>query len=83
MATRWLDHVYFQTKDCGECPALASRDLERACPIRICTIRTDFGKEFTDRIFGLRQRAATGEHEFDKLCAELGIEHRLTPPKSP
>ena len=31
----------------------------------------------------LRKRAATGEHEFDKLCAELGIEHRLTPPKSP
>jgi len=41
------------------------------------------GKEFTDRLFGLRKRAATGDHEFDKLCAELGIEHRLTPPKSP
>lgn len=40
-------------------------------------------KEFTDRLFGLRKRAATGEHEFDKLCTELGIEHRLTPPKSP
>ena len=35
------------------------------------------------RLFGLRKRSATGEHEFDKLCAELGIEHRLTPPKSP
>ncbi len=23
------------------------------------------------------------EHEFDQLCAEFGIEHRLTPPKSP
>ena len=34
----------------------------------------DNGKEFTDRLFGLRKRAATGEHEFDKLCAELGIE---------
>jgi len=41
------------------------------------------GKEFTDRLFGLRKRAATGEHEFDKLCTELSIEHRLTPPKSP
>ena len=59
------------------------RDLERACPIRIRTILTDNGKEFTDRLFGLRKRAATGEHEFDKLCAELGIEHRLTPPRSP
>ena len=59
------------------------RDLERACPICIRTILTDNGKEFTDRLFGLRKRAATGEHEFDTLCAELGIEHRLTPPKSP
>jgi hypothetical protein len=37
--------------------------------------------QFTDRLFGLRKRAATGEHEFDKLCADLDIEHRLTPPK--
>ncbi len=25
----------------------------------------------------------TGEHEFDKLCTELGIEHRLTKPRTP
>jgi hypothetical protein len=31
-------------------------------------------------LFGLRKRAATGQHEFDLLCAELGIEHRLAPP---
>ena len=59
------------------------RDLERACPIRIRTILTDNGKEFTDRLFGLRKRVATGAHEFDTLCAALNIEHRLTPPKSP
>jgi transposase InsO family protein len=59
------------------------RDLERACPIRIRTILTDNGKEFTDRLFGLRKRVATGKHEFDLFCAELGIEHRLTPPRSP
>ena len=51
--------------------------------MRIQTILTDNGKEFTDRLFGLRKRAATGAHEFDKLCAALEIEHRLTPPKSP
>ena len=44
---------------------------------------TDNGKEFTDRLFASRARAPSGEHEFDLLCAELGIEHRLTPPKSP
>ena len=53
------------------------RDLERACPLRIRTILTDNGKEFTDRLFGLRKRAATGEHEFDALCTELDIGHRL------
>jgi len=29
------------------------------------------------------QRAQSGEHEFDRLCSELNIEHRLTPPRSP
>jgi len=43
----------------------------------------DNGKAFTDRLFGLRKRAATGQHEFDLLCAELGIEHRLAPPMRP
>jgi transposase InsO family protein len=47
------------------------------------TRRRCYGKEFTDRLFGVRKRSTTGKHEFDKLCAELGIEHRLTPPKSP
>ncbi len=44
---------------------------------------TDNGKEFTDRLFASRARAASGNHEFDLLCTEFGIEHRLTPPKSP
>lgn len=35
------------------------------------------GKAFTDRLFGLRRRAPTGNHDFDRLCAELGIGHRL------
>jgi transposase InsO family protein len=44
---------------------------------------SDNGKEFTDRLFGLRMRAQSGKHEFDKLCTALNIEHRLTPPRSP
>ena len=47
------------------------------------SFRRCYGKEFTDRLFASRARAPSGEHEFDLLCAELGIEHRLTPPKSP
>ncbi len=59
------------------------RDLERAAPMRITRVLTDNGKEFTDRLFGLRRRAATGNHEFDRLCTGFGIEHRLAPPMRP
>jgi len=45
--------------------------------MRIRTILTNNGKEFTDRLFGLRKRAQSGKHEFDKLCTALDIEHRL------
>ena len=51
--------------------------------MKITRVLTDNGKAFTDRLFGLRRRAATGQHEFDLLCAELGIEHRLAPPMRP
>lgn len=51
--------------------------------MRITRIFTDNGKEFTDHLFGLGKRAATGSHEFDQLRTELGIEHRLTPPMHP
>lgn len=51
--------------------------------MKITRVLTDNGKAFTDRLFGLRKRAATGQHEFDLLCAERGIEHRLTPPMRP
>ena len=44
---------------------------------------TCYGKEFTDRLFGLHRRAPSGNHDFDRLCAELEIEHRLTPPMRP
>ena len=44
---------------------------------------TCYGKEFTDRLFGLRRRGPTGNHDFDRLCTDLGIEHRLAPPMHP
>ena len=54
-----------------------------AVPYQVHTILTDNGKEFTDRLFGLRRRGRTGNHDFDRLCADLGIEHRLAPPMHP
>jgi len=81
-ATRWVFVRVYNSKTAANARRFL-RDLERACPIRIRTILTDNGKEFTDRLFGLRKRAQSGEHEFDRLCSELDIEHRLTPPRSP
>ena len=59
------------------------RDQERAYPIRICTILPDNGKEFADHLFDLRKRTTTGQNEFGTLFSALGIEHRLTPQRSP
>ena len=79
---RWVFVRVFKSKTAANARRFL-RDLERACPLRIRTGLTDNGKEFTDRLFGLRKRAATGRHEFDQLCAGLGIEHRLAPPQHP
>jgi transposase InsO family protein len=81
-ATRW---VFMRI-----CPAQTAanarrvlRDLERAAPMKITRVLTDTGKALTGRLFGLRKRSPTGQHEFDRLCADLGIEHRLAPPMRP
>ena len=81
-ATRWVFIRVYNNKTAANARRFL-RDLERACPIHIRTILTDNGKEWTCRLFGLRKRPATGAHAFDQLCADLDIEHRLTPPKSP
>jgi len=68
--------------------------LAKACPIKITRLLTENepqakfqrsynGKEFTDRLFGTRDCQPSGEHEFDQLCQALGIEHRLTKPRTP
>jgi transposase InsO family protein len=57
--------------------------LHKACPLKINKILTDNGKEFTDRLFASRERVPSGNHEFDLLCRDLGIEHRLTKPRTP
>lgn len=81
-ATRWVFVRIYPAQTAANARRFL-RDLERAAPMKITRVLTDNGKAFTDRLFGLRKRAATGQHEFDLLCAELGIEHRLTPPMRP
>jgi transposase InsO family protein len=57
--------------------------VAKAALLKIKTLLPDNGKEFTDRWFGKRAKDGSGEHEFDTLCHALGIEHRLTKPRTP
>jgi len=81
-ATRWV-FVQIKSNKSAASAAAFLKALRKACPIKITRILTDNGKEFTDRLFASRERKASGQHEFDLLCAELGIEHRLTRPRRP
>lgn len=56
--------------------------VQKAAPCHMRTTLTDNGSEFTDRLFN-RQKQPSGEHEFDYLCAALGVEYRLAKPRGP
>lgn len=81
-ATRWV-FVQIKTHKTAAAARAFLNALSRAAPFKIRTLLTDNGKEFTDRLFGKRERDASGQHEFDALCEALGIEHRLTRPRTP
>ena len=80
-ATRW---VYLRTyRDQSETSSSDFlRRLGQAAPMKISTVLTDNGSQFTDR-FTSKTRTPTGQHVFDRTCASLGIEHRLCPPRHP
>lgn len=44
---------------------------------------TDNGKESADRLFASSEREPSGRPVFDQLRDILGIEHRLTKPRTP
>lgn len=81
-ATRWVHVEIKQDKTARSARAFLAA-VSKACPLKITKILTDNGKEFTDRLFASREREPTGQHQFDLLCKELGIEHRLTKPRHP
>ena len=81
-ATRWVFGAIKANKTAASARSFL-KALHKACPIRIQKLLTDNGKEFTDRLFASRARQPTGNHEFDLLCTALGIEHRLTRPRTP
>jgi len=81
-ASRWVYVAIKPHKTAAAAKAFLNA-LYKTCPIKISHILTDNGKEFTVRLFGSRDRQATGNHEFDQLCQALDIEHRLTQPRTP
>ena len=81
-ATRWV-FVQLKTNKTAASAQAFLKALHKACPLKITKLLTDNGKEFTDRLFASREREPSGNHEFDQLCQELGIEHRLTRPRTP
>lgn len=80
-ATRWVFlRSYPDQSDQSSVDFL--RRLRRAAPMRIKTILTDNGSQFTDR-FTSTAKSPSGQHEFDRACVTAGIEHRLCPPRHP
>ena len=80
-ATRWVwFRIYSDQSEVSSTDFL--RRLKQVAPMKIQTILTDNGSQFTDR-FTSKNKQASGQHAFDKRCAEHGIEHRLAPPRHP
>jgi transposase InsO family protein len=50
-------------------------------PIVITSLRAAL-PQFTDRLT-TKDRKPSGQHAFDKVCAGMGIEHRLAPSRHP
>ena len=85
-ATRFVHLEIIEKRSAEVIAACLARFLE-AFPLPVHTILTDNGSEFTDRfavkMIGKPEDKPSGGHPFDRLCAERGIEHRLTRPYSP
>ena len=58
------------------------RRLEQSAPMRIKTILTDNGSQFTDR-FNSTDKSPSAQPVFDLTCLSTGIEHRPCPLKHP
>ena len=79
-ATRMVCVQLRHSKTANDAKAFLKSVTERF-PFKVSKVLTDNGKEFTNKVFG--QKAADNTHEFDLLCQNLGIEHRLTKVRRP
>ena len=80
-ATRWV-YMRSYRDQTEKSSADFVRRLTRVAPMKIKTILTDNGSQFTDR-FTSTTKSPTGQHVFDLACLSLGVEHRLCPPRHP
>ena len=80
-ATRWVYfRIYANQTEASSTDFL--RRLRKVAPMKIQTILTDNGSQFTDR-FTSQGKRPSGKHVFDASCAQMGIVHRLSPPRHP
>jgi transposase-like protein len=85
-ATRYVYVEVHSRRDGKTAAAFLARFLAHF-PHEVHTILTDNGAEFTDR-FAVDMKnkppgRPSGNHPFDRLCKQRGIEHRLTKPYHP
>ena len=81
-ATRWV-YIEIRPNKSAKSAERCLKNLINAAPFAINKVLTDNGKEFTDRYCATGQRKPTGNHLFDKVCTNHGIEHRLIKPRNP
>ncbi len=79
-ATRWVYVEILPDKSAACAKGFFQRLIDKAA-FKIRKVLTDNGKEFTDRFCATGERKPTGEHPFDRVCAEHAIEHRLIQPR--
>ncbi len=80
-ATRWVQPaIYSDQSEANSADFLVK--VRQVCPINITKLPTDNGSQFTDR-FTSKKKRPSGNHLFDRLCIQFGIEYRLIPPRHP
>ncbi len=76
-ATRWVFIELYADQTDGSSGDFLNK-VQQACPVKIVKLLTDNGSQFTDRFTaGGKKKEPSGTHVFDRLCKQLGIEHRL------
>ena len=87
-ATRWVFMAIYADQSNSSSTDFLIK-VKNACPIKIVKLLTDNGSQFTDRFTSKKKdpvsgdRIPSGDHDFDVLCKQLKIEHRLIPPRHP